>query len=378
MNRERKTGNRERKTEMSGEMVGERIRSIRTLLDISQKDLADTTQVSQSLISQVENGAKEATDELVASIAEATATPRSFFYVTPPDVPMGTLRFRKRASARTADTKRFKALFDEAYRLVTELLQEVSYPKPDLPVVDWEPSYDDIEKAAISAREALQLPDDSPVSHITRACERAGIPIIPLALHTNLSEDDSPAGHFGISCWVGKDEPAVVGYLYGMSGDRQRFTIAHELGHLILHSRRRVVRYPEDEANYFAGALLIPQMRAEEMFSGEITLSDLQRMKAHWGVSIQSLIMRGAHLGLIDEQRKTSLFKQMSSRGWRRSEPVTVHPEEPALTWTLLSRKFGKPVAYHKIAEQIGLGAFMSRSFAPQPPKKSSSKASQQ
>lgn len=353
--------------EMSDEMAGERIRSIRTLLDISQKELADATQVSQSLISQVENGAKEATDELLASVADATATPKSFFYVAPPDVPMGTLRFRKRASARTAETKKFKSLFDEAYRLVTDLLQDVSYPKPDLPVLDWEPSLDDIEKLAMSAREALQLPEDSPVRHVTRACERVGISVVPLALHAGISEEENPAGHFGISCWVGKDEPAVIGYLYGMPGDRQRFTIAHEIGHLVLHSRRRVVRDPENEANHFASALLIPQDRAEEMFSSEVTLSDLQRMKAHWGISIQALIMRGSQLGLIDEQRKVSLFKQMSARGWRKSEPVTVHPEDPILTWTLLARKFGSPVSYHKIAERIGLGAFMSRSFAPQP-----------
>jgi Zn-dependent peptidase ImmA (M78 family) len=113
--------------------------------------------------------------------------------------------------------------------------------------------------------------------------------------------------------------------------------------------------------------LLIPKIRALEIFSSPVTLSDLLRLKAYWGLSAQALIMRGSQLGLIDEQRKSSLFKQLSARGWRKSEPVTVHREEPALVWRLLGHRFGEPVAYARVAESLGLQAVILRSLAPTP-----------
>jgi Zn-dependent peptidase ImmA (M78 family)/DNA-binding XRE family transcriptional regulator len=348
-------------------LTGERIRSVRQLFGISQVDLANAAAVSQSLISQVENGTREASEELVQAVAAATGTPRSFFDVMPPDIPLGTLRFRKLASARQSDTKRVKILFDEAFRVVADLLDGASYPIPNLPCASDDVSPDEIEIFADRTREALQPDLEGPVKHLTRACERAGIAIVPITL-PNADDDETEAvGHFGVSCWPSRDEPALIGYFSGGPGDRHRYTIAHELGHLVLHANRRTIKDPEAEANRFAGALLIPMLRAQEIFSTPVTLTDLLQLKARWGVSVQALIMRGSQLGLIDEQRKTSLFKQLSTRGWRRVEPITVHREEPVLVWRLLGHRFGEPLAYPRIAETVGLQAVILRSLAPTP-----------
>jgi Zn-dependent peptidase ImmA (M78 family)/DNA-binding XRE family transcriptional regulator len=352
---------------MTTALAGERIRSIRQLLGISQVDLADAASVSQSLISQVENGTREASEELVQAVAAATGTPRSFFDFMPPDIPIGTLRFRKLASARQGDTKRVKALFDEAFRVVSELLDNANYPIPDLPVAVGEVAQDEIEAFATRTREALLIDTEGPIKHLTRACERAGIAVVPITL-PNADDDETEAvGHFGVSCWPSRDEPALIGYFSGGPGDRHRYTISHEIGHLVLHSNRRIIKDPEDEANRFAGALLVPESQAREIFDTPVTLSELFRLKAHWGVSAQALIMRGSQLGLIDEQRKASLFKQLSARGWRKNEPVTVHREEPTLVWRLLGRRYGEPFAYPRVAENLGLQAVILRSLAPTP-----------
>ncbi|MHB1787075.1 MAG: ImmA/IrrE family metallo-endopeptidase [Acidimicrobiales bacterium] len=152
----------------------------------------------------------------------------------------------------------------------------------------------------------------------------------------------------------------MIGYFEGGTGDRQRFTLAHELGHLVLHTRRRFVPDPEDEANRFAGAFLIPRDRAEEFVSTDVTLRDLAQLKATWGVSIQALIMRCSQLGLIDPARKASLFKQLSARGWRKTEPVKVHLEAPALLTKLIEDRFGEGMlGYRRAAEVLGLPAFL-------------------
>jgi Zn-dependent peptidase ImmA (M78 family)/predicted transcriptional regulator len=348
-------------------LAGERIKSVRQLFGISQVELAEAASVSQSLISQVENGTREASEELIQAIAQATATPRSFFDMMPPDIPFGTLRFRKLASARQTDTKRVKVLFDEAFRVVAELMENANYPAPDLPAATGEVSLDEIEEFAACTRDALQLDAEGPIKHLTRACERAGIAVVPITLPSADDDENELIGHFGVSCWPSRDEPALIGYFSGGPGDRHRYTIAHELAHLVLHSNRRVIKDPEAEANAFAGALLLPEATAREIFSGPITLSDLWPLKAYWGISGQALIMRGVKLGLIDERRRTSLFKQLSARGWRKSEPVTVHREEPTLVWRLLGHRFGEPVVYPRLADPLGLQAVILRSLAPPP-----------
>ncbi|MEV0154144.1 XRE family transcriptional regulator [Micromonospora sp. NPDC050686] len=359
---------------MATPLAGERIRSVRHLLGVSQVDLSKAANISQSLVSQIENGTKEATDEVLESIASATGMPRSFFEVAPPDVPLGTLRFRKLSSAKQGDTKRVKALFDEAYRIVFDLAIETGLPLPDLPIAQGEIGHDDIEKLAAETREALQLGGDGPIRHLTRACERAGVVVVPLTLPGEHNAEEEAIGHFGVSFWPGKSDPALVGYFSSGSGDRLRYTLAHEVGHLVLHTRRRNVADAEGEANRFAGALLMPKSRAQDVLSSGITLRDLALQKSKWGISIQALIMRGAHLGLIDEQRKTSLFKQLSARGWRKNEPVRVVPEEPALFARLLTVRFGEPLRMNQVSDRLGLGPVILRSLAPTPQRVSTPK----
>jgi hypothetical protein len=204
-----------------------------------------------------------------------------------------------------------------------------------------------------------------PVRHVTRSLERGGIVVATLAF-AETDDESETVGHFGASCWPGAPDPAVIGYFEGGTGDRQRFTLAHELGHLVLHARRRFVPDPEDEANRFAGAFLVPRDRAEEFVTTDVTLRDFAQLKATWGVSIQALIMRCSQLGLIDPARKTSLFKQLSARGWRKNEPVKVHLEVPALFSKLIEDRFGEGMfGYRRAAEVLGVPAFVLGTLAP-------------
>src|SRR5262249_57092646 len=146
-----------------GAFAGERIRAARQMLGISQTELAEAVGVGQSMISQVENGSRTATEDLLAAVARTTGTPRAFFDAMPPDLPTGTLRFRKLASARAGDTRRAKVLFDEAYRVVAQLMQEAGIESPTLPMVTGHLDSDDVERLALEARGALGLSGDRPV-----------------------------------------------------------------------------------------------------------------------------------------------------------------------------------------------------------------------
>ncbi len=354
---------------MSSIQAGERVRTLRLLLGLTQTELAEAIPFSQSLLSQVESGVKVASEEFVEAVAYATGAPSSFFEVPPPNLPEGTLRWRKLAGARHTDSKRLEILVQEGWRLATDLLSSSHLAPPDLPVCtsgSAEIQASEIEELADSTRDALGVGPDGPIPHVTRILERSRIAIAPLVLPESVSttevDDAKNVGHFGASLWPLPDDYAFVGYFPADQGDRQRFTLAHELGHLVLHSKRRNVRDAEGEAHRFAGAFLFPAGRALEAFSAPPTLSDLAQLKARWGVSMQAQIMRASHLGLIDEHRRTSLFKQLSARGWRKKEPVEVHVEYPALLGVLAQRATGAQSASAQ-AKRLALPPLLLRSL---------------
>jgi Zn-dependent peptidase ImmA (M78 family)/DNA-binding XRE family transcriptional regulator len=355
---------------MLGTAPGERLRTLRDILGLTQDQLAEAVGVSQSWISQVETFVRTADDATVREIAAATGTPPSFFSVRPSTVPLDSLRFRKTASASRKTTKRVHAIYAESYRVTEDLVETERYPTPALPFATAEGPLDDtqIEQFAADTREGLRLAPDKPIPHLTRALERAGIAVAPMMLPDIDGEEATAVGHFGVSYWGGIGATALVGFFPGASGDRDRFTLAHELGHVVLHTFRPRIQHAvaESEANRFATALLFPQPRAEIELSDKLGLSDYARLKAAWGISIQAMIMRGRTIGAIGDTRRNSLFVQLSAKGWRKREPVTVEPEEPKLLWTLLLRRFGaKP--YVQGAEGLAIHPTVLRSIAPTP-----------
>ncbi|MGY6657624.1 helix-turn-helix domain-containing protein [Amycolatopsis sp. TRM77291] len=346
---------------------GERLRTLRDLLGLTQEQLENISGVKQSWISQVETAARDATEDGLRAIAEATDTPFGFFAVQPTTVPLDSLRFRKRASASKVLTRRVRTFYAESYRINEALVAAEGYPAPPLPYATAEDlSTEDIDELAAQTREALRLAPDKPIPHLTRALERSGVAVAPFMLTDDPDEQPVAGGHFGVSYWGGVGEPALIGYFPGSQGDRERFTLAHEVGHLVLHTFRPRAANAEREADRFAGALLMPRERAEENISERATLREYARLKATWGVSMQALIQRAYGLDLIGETRRRSLFVQLSSKGWRKQEPVNVGREAPLLLWTLLSRKFGaRP--YRPAAESLAVPPTMLRSIAPTP-----------
>jgi Zn-dependent peptidase ImmA (M78 family) len=117
-----------------------------------------------------------------------------------------------------------------------------------------------------------------------------------------------------------------------MFADRMRFTLAHEIAHIILH------RFPnenmETEASRFAGALLVPKADVHNDFAGQhIDLRTLARLKPEWRVAMQSLLYRASELGYVDKARAQYLWKQFNINRWKLREPpeLDFEQEKPIL-----------------------------------------------
>jgi Zn-dependent peptidase ImmA (M78 family) len=127
----------------------------------------------------------------------------------------------------------------------------------------------------------------------------------------------------------------------GMPADRERFTLAHELGHLVMH--QAPVLDAEREADRFAAEFLMP---ANEIRShlAQIDLPKAATLKRYWKTAMSALIRRARDLGVIAENRYRSLCAQMAQRGFNRAEPVELPQEFP----TLVDAVVGIHLTHHK------------------------------
>jgi Zn-dependent peptidase ImmA (M78 family)/DNA-binding XRE family transcriptional regulator len=191
----------------------------------------------------------------------------------------------------------------------------------------------DIEELAIDVRVAAGFEDNEVVSNSIRAAERLGCIVLPMAdelgRHLGLSVRANDTGLICLGRWTSNGVP--------VPGDRQRWTLAHEIGHLALHAGQgppataEEANQIEKQAHTFAGAFLAPgdAMLGElDRLGGRVTLQTLARIKETWGVSIKALVTRFRNLNVIDADHARSLFKQISARGWNKSEPVLVGTEK--------------------------------------------------
>lgn len=107
--------------------------------------------------------------------------------------------------------------------------------------------------------------------------------------------------------------------------------MAHELGHLVLHSSEMVVD-PEDQADAFAAEFLMP-IEVIRPRLRTLRIETLLALKREWGVSMAALIERAYGAGLMKSTQRQTLYKQFASRGWRVREPGSdeLLPETPTL-----------------------------------------------
>jgi Zn-dependent peptidase ImmA (M78 family) len=101
---------------------------------------------------------------------------------------------------------------------------------------------------------------------------------------------------------------------------RQRFSLAHELGHVVLHAYHS--EGMEVEANRFAAELLMPAKDILPDLRQPLSLPRLGKLKLKWRTSMSSILYRAKEVGAIDEWQSKNLWISLSSSGYRLVEPI--------------------------------------------------------
>jgi Zn-dependent peptidase ImmA (M78 family) len=192
---------------------------------------------------------------------------------------------------------------------------------------------------------------DAPIKHLVNSIEANGV--LVLALPFEFVKIDA------FSAWIGEDQQRpVIGVCKVRAGDRVRWSVAHELGHIILHSQLRQLRAQDHRhADQFAAEFLLPEVAMRQELTAPVTLSSVAVLKPKWGVAMQSLVRRAFELGIISERQYRQLFEEIGMRGWRTKEPsnLDIRVEKPRALRQVAELAYGHPINYAHLATESHL-----------------------
>ncbi len=286
---------------------------------LRQQDVVTELGVNQVTVSRWENGSRTPEPHHLGALADLYGVTEDFFTLNERDAGLvaGDLHHRRRRGVKVSDVRRLEARTNILRIGATRLLEQVELDPvlhiPHLPADEFTP-----RQAARELRRTWSLPI-GPITDLTRLLELAGI-LVELG--------DFEIGLDGVSMWAG---PWPIMHLSRHAPpDRRRFTMAHELGHLVLHQDSYDDNHGERQANEFAAEFLMPGDQVGPQLH-RLTLKKAIALKLDWYASVSALIMRARDLNLITAEHATRLHKQRSAMGWTKHEPYSdaLPPEEP-------------------------------------------------
>ena len=336
-------------------MFSERLRLARKRSGLSLRALSSEIDgiVSAQAIGKYERAEMMPSSTVVIALADALEVTPSYL-LSPSRVSLESVEFRKLSSTRARERAAVEAqVLDhvDRYLQIEEILgidttaQELPRGAPYRIF-----SVEDAEEAAALLRVAWNL-GGGPIQDMTELLEERGIKVFKL---------DLPEKVDGLSCRVQRldgDDVQVVVCSTGKTLERQRFTIAHELGHLVLDIPSAIAE--EKTCHRFAGAFLAPRaelIREVGRRRHDFGYAELIEIKRMFGISAAALVMRMRDLGIIKEATLRAIFRGIG-RSWRSEEPRPLRRKErPRRFRRLCLRALAEhEISDSKAAELLGI-----------------------
>jgi len=300
----------------SNQFNGDLLLLARNLRRLTQKELIAKMNdgITQGTLSKIEHGLLEPTQEQIENLSKALDVRPKFFFNHVPlyDFSYSFYRTQKSISVNNHKVIQAKA---NLYRMhICKFLDSIEF-EPELEEI-YKINCDEKDPAEVAAllKHVWNVPL-GPVYNITCMIERAGIIVIPMDFGTMKMDGFCHASYGGM--------PPIIFINKYLSIDRYRFSLMHELGHLLMH--RVPNEEQENEANCFAASFLIPDEEIKRDFAFKLSIQRFAELKRKWGVSMQALMFKAWSLGKITDRGLKYYQIEMSRRGYRKNEPVELN-----------------------------------------------------
>lgn len=314
-----------------------RLTQARQLAGLTKKEVADAIGVTPAAVGQYETGSNRPRPEHIPRLAESLSVPMAFFVAGRPrgSIDASMAHFRSLRSTRAYQRAKAIAEVEQVWELTYALERRIQLPWVNLPgfsggevrsgtEVPREPA-----PAARALREWWGL-DKGPVNHLVRRIESNGIIVVT----PPPDEDVVTVDAFS----TGRLLRPIIVLTPNRADDvyRHRFTAAHELGHLVLHSDVMSGDVQqEQEADAFAAEFLTPRAEILPELPRRVDFSRLVELQKIWGVSVKSLLYRCREVGLMSDSTASRAYRQLNDLAKQpgfRPEPLAAYPgEQPVM-----------------------------------------------
>lgn len=330
-----------------------RISLARNIRGISQGELSkELNLTNQAVLSNIETGKLPFDEELANRISEILKFPLLFFTKNNGFTRLSKFYYRKRNAFTASELVPLESKIEAIRNGYAEMIKPANpniQKLPQIPVTEKNRP----EEIAKLFRLFIGL-DDAPIDNLVSIVERLGIAILFM---------DVPSDKFSGLTVQTDDNLSLIIINKNMPNDHKKFTIAHEIGHLIMHipfaedpdflSNLEDLDTVEREADSFAGAFLIPKAQAKYTFN-QLTYLKLAELKTYWKVSKQAILFRAKTLGIINDVRFRTLYIELSRNGERKKEKIEISIDKPTMIKKLVEF-YEKEFNYSKkqIAEDV-------------------------
>lgn len=321
-------------------MIGNRIQRARKALGLSLRDLGDQISLSHAAIKKYEDNEVTPSSDILIKLGKALHVKVEYFF-RPEKFTLQNIHYRKHNDIPDRHLEEITAkILDQVERRV-EL--ENLFPTPPVKLFTLKnlpkkiKNLDDIETLADQIRKQWNL-GTTALPDLIDIYEKHGIKIFEIN-HEQYPKID------GMFAEVNEMPIIVVGN--HRPGDRQRFTLAHELGHLILDKRLTPKLDLEDCCNRFAGAFLLPRQSLINILGehrNSIEPRELSLIKQEFGISMTSILHRAEDIGIISNRLYLQIRSEFNKRGWSKQEPGEKYPKEKTHIF--------EQMIFHALAEQ--------------------------
>jgi Zn-dependent peptidase ImmA (M78 family)/DNA-binding XRE family transcriptional regulator len=301
-------------------MFGDRLKLARKRAGFSLRTLATALEdeVTAQAIGKYERGEMMPSSGVLSRMAKVLGV--SLEYLLSEQVEeLEAVEFRKLSRTSAGDRARVEAEVIDAlqrYLAIEDILELDSDAWKEPGCKDRFIGLEDQgEILADDLREEWQLGID-PIPNMTSLLEDRGIKVLVVPL---------PDGVSGLTCLVRrprrKSKVPVIVVNRGVTLERRRLTLAHELAHRLIDDSSPVDH--EKASTVFAGAFLVPRdhlIREIGKTRKALGYQELIHLKRMYRISAAALLMRLKQVGVVDDSTVTYAF-QTFARTWRSQEP---------------------------------------------------------
>lgn len=299
---------------------GDRLKEARYYNSLSITQLANKLSISKQMVSKYENGKSNPSTEVMFGMMKELGFPRDFFYSDYKKNMETTGTFYRSLLTSTQKQKAPSDVMMRAATIYRDFLENyIEFPISE----EYELDEQDPEVAANWLRDAWNL-GSSPINNMINLLEKHGFTIVFLPKRME------KVSAFGSNRIIDSKKYYSIAVDKQSSFFKQQFSVAHELGHWLMHAEswnpedleNSEYRKMEKQANDFAAAFLLPRKAFINDMTDVDNLNSIFSKKKTWFVSGAAMIQRMRQLGLIDDSVYLKLQKQISYRNLRKIEPL--------------------------------------------------------